>query len=88
MTLIACCLLNKEIISTVSEIMRRYIPLLIIGLCIVFMVLATLLYTTQSVGKKEQAYKFIPVTKTLTVYTTIPVEIGRASCREIEFRAE
>ena len=56
--------------------MRRYIPLLIIGLCIVFMVLATLLYTTQSVGKKEQANKFIPVTKTLTVYTTIPVEMA------------
>ena len=84
MTLIACFLLNKEIISTGSESMRRYIPLLIIGLCIVFMVLATLLYTTQSVGKKEQANKFIPVTKTLTVYTTIPVEMASIIASEYQ----
>ena len=64
--------------------MRRYIPLLIIGLCIVFMVLATLLYTTQSVGKKEQANKFIPVTKTLTVYTTIPVEMASIIASEYQ----
>lgn len=64
--------------------MRRYIPLLIIGLCIVFVVLATLLYTTQSVGKKEQANKFIPVTKTLTVYTTIPVEMASIIASEYQ----
>lgn len=64
--------------------MRRYIPLLIIGLCIVFVILATLLYTTQNVGKKNVANKFIPVTKTLTVYTTIPVEMASIIANEYQ----
>lgn len=56
--------------------MRRYIPVFLIGICIVFVVLATLLYTTQSVSKKTATNKFVPITKTLTVYTTIPVEMA------------
>lgn len=64
--------------------MRRYIPLLIIGLCIVFVFLATLLYTTQSVGKKDTANKFVPVTKILTVYTTIPVEMASIIANEYQ----
>ena len=44
--------------------MRRIYTFIDNWVMYVFMVLATLLYTTQSVGKKEQANKFIPVTKT------------------------
>lgn len=67
--------------------MRRYIPLLIIGLCVLFVVLASLLYMTQSVGKKQTADKFIPVTKTLTVYTTIPVEMASIIANEYQKEA-
>lgn len=67
--------------------MRRYIPLLIIGLCVLFVVLASLLYMTQSVGKKQVADKFIPVTKTLTVYTTIPVEMASIIANEYQKEA-
>ena len=56
--------------------MRRYIPLLLVGLCILFVILALLLYTTQIVGQKNQKEKFIPVTKTLTVYTTMPADMA------------
>lgn len=56
--------------------MRRYIPLLLVGLCILFVILATLLYTTQIVGQKNQKERFVPVTKTLTVYTTIPTDMA------------
>lgn len=64
--------------------MRRYIPLLIIGLCIVFVFLATLLYTTQNVDKKDITNKFVPVTKVLTVYTTIPVEMASIIANEYQ----
>lgn len=67
--------------------MRRYIPLLIIGLCVLFVVLASLLYMTQSVGKKQVTDKFIPVTKTLTVYTTIPVEMASIIANEYQKEA-
>ena len=55
--------------------MRRYIPLLLVGLCILFVILAMLLYTTQIVGQKNQK-EFIPVMKTLTVYTTMPADMA------------
>ena len=64
--------------------MRRYIPLLLSGLCVLFMVLATLLYTTQNVDKKEQTNNFVPVTKVLTVYTTIPVEMASIIANEYQ----
>lgn len=56
--------------------MRRYIPLLLVGLCVLFVILAMLLYTTQIVGQKNQNEKFVPVTKTLTVYTTMPADMA------------
>lgn len=56
--------------------MRRYIPLLLVGLCVLFVILAMLLYTTQIVGQKDKDEKFVPVTKTLTVYTTMPADMA------------
>ncbi|MBM6832352.1 ABC transporter substrate-binding protein [Megamonas hypermegale] len=56
--------------------MRRYIPLLLVGLCVLFVILAMLLYTTQIVGQKNQDEKFVPVTKTLTAYTTMPADMA------------
>ena len=44
------------------------------------------LYNNKVVGKKEQANKFIPVTKTLTVYTTIPVEMASIIASEYQKR--
>lgn len=64
--------------------MRRYIPLFLIGFCILFVVLATLLYMTQSSGKKADTNKFVPVTKTLTVYTTIPVDMASIIANEYQ----
>ena len=64
--------------------MRRYIPLFLIGVCILFVVLATLLYMTQSSGKKADTNKFVPVTKTLTVYTTIPVDMASIIANEYQ----
>ena len=66
--------------------MRRYIPLLLCGLCILFVVLATLLYTMSRAGQKDQSSRFVPVTKTLTVYTTMPAEM--ASIIANEYREE
>lgn len=41
------------------------------------------LYNTKC-WQKEQANKFIPVTKTLTVYTTIPVEMASIIASEYQ----
>lgn len=54
--------------------MRRYAPFLLVGICIVFVVLAVLLYTTPF--SKQSSNKFTPATKTLTVYTTIPTDLA------------
>lgn len=66
--------------------MRRYIPLLLAGLCTLFVILAALLYTTQFVGQKNEDNKLVPVIKTLTVYTTIPADM--ASIIANEYRTE
>ncbi len=64
--------------------MHRYTPLLLTGLCILFVILATLLYTTKIVGQKNQDAKFTPVIKTLTVYTTLPAEIVSVIANEYQ----
>ena len=66
--------------------MRRYIPLLLVGLCTLFIILATLLYTTSIMQKNNDNNKLVPVIKSLTVYTTIPADM--ASIIASEYRAE
>lgn len=62
--------------------MRRYIPLLLAGLCMLFVISATLLYTMRSAGQKDTGSRLSPVVKTLTVYTTIPSEMASIIANE------
>lgn len=61
--------------------MRRYIPLLLAGLCMLFVISATLLYTMRSAGQRDTG-RLSPVVKTLTVYTTIPSEMASIIANE------
>lgn len=53
--------------------MRRYVPFLLVGICIAIIFLAIVLYTTPF---SQDNNKFTPATKTLTVYTTIPADLA------------
>ncbi len=64
--------------------MRRYIPLLLAGLCTLFIILAMLLYTTHFVEQRNESSKLVPVIKKLTVYTTIPADIASIIANEYQ----
>lgn len=62
--------------------MRRYVPFLLALICIIFVFLAVLLYTNPF--PKDSNNKFMPVAKTLTVYTTVPTDLASIIASEYQ----